>query len=132
MLLGNVGLGAVRGHANGVYADLVGHFQMINGADSGQQQGGYLGLLHQRHDCLQVLLVGVRGETVVHRAATEAVAVGHFDQRNAGGIQALGDALHLLQTDLVALGVHAVTQGHVMQSDAFALQVHGRLLKCWH
>src|SRR5690606_39173046 len=125
VLFGHVGLGAVGGHADGVDADLPRHLQVVDGADAGQQQGGNPGLFHQRYYRGQVFLVGVRREAVVHRASAQAVTVGDFDQRDAGLIQASGDALHLLQADLVTLGVHAITQGHVMQSDFLALQVHG-------
>ena len=63
----------------------------------------------------QVFLVAVRRKAVVDRAAAQAVAVGHFDQRHAGLVQAAGDRCHLLQRDLVALGVHAVAQRHVVE-----------------
>ncbi|MNW09279.1 hypothetical protein D3C71_2062390 [compost metagenome] len=63
-------------------------------------------------------------EAVVDRAAAQAVAVGDLDQRYAGGVQALGHGDHLLEADLVALGVHAVAQAHVVQGDLLALQIH--------
>ncbi|MNY61147.1 hypothetical protein D3C86_1977970 [compost metagenome] len=67
----------------------------------------------------------MRREAVVDRATAEAVAVGDLDQRHAGGVEAGGDRDHLLQADLVALGVHAVAQAHVVQDDALAVQIHG-------
>ncbi|MCY1432048.1 hypothetical protein D9M71_480330 [compost metagenome] len=129
VLLGNVRLGAVGGHADGVHAQVAGHAQVVDGADARQQQGGDLGLLHQRDHRRQVFLVAVRREAVVHRASAQAVAVGDLDQRHAGGVQAAGDVLHLLQADLVALGMHAVAQAHVVDGDFLAAKIHGRLLR---
>ena len=117
VLLAHVGLGAVRRHADGVHAQAVRHLQVVDGADAGQQQGRDLGLLHQRDHGAQVLLVGVGREAVVDAGAAQAVAVGHLDQRHTGGIQAAGDALHLVERHQVALGVHPVAQGHVVQGD---------------
>jgi len=67
----------------------------------------------------------VRRKTVVHRAAAQAIAVGYFNQGYTGGIQTAGDVFHLLQGDLVTLGVHAVAQAHVMHGDFFAAKIHG-------
>ncbi|MND48031.1 hypothetical protein D3C80_389420 [compost metagenome] len=64
--------------------------------------------------------------------------MGHLDQRHTGGVEATGNVFHLLQGDLVAFGVHAVTQAHVVDGDGFAVKVHGALLRrwqvvgCWH
>ena len=129
VLLGNVGLGAVGRHADGGDAQLMGHLQMVDGADARQQQRRDFGLLHQRDHGREVFLVAMRREAIVDRSTTQAVAVGDFDQRHAGRIQALGDALHLLQADLVTLGVHAVAQAHVVYGDFLAAKVHGALLK---
>ena len=108
---------------------LIRHLQMIHRAYAGQQQGRHLGFFHHRDNRRQVLLIGVRREPVVHRTATQAVAVGDFNQGHASGVQATGDVFHLLQADLVTLGVHAVAQAHVMHGDFFAAKIHGRLLK---
>ncbi|MND34547.1 hypothetical protein D3C80_251660 [compost metagenome] len=128
VLFADIGLGAMSGDANGVDPQFMGHFQVIDGADARQQQGRNLGLFHQRDHCRQILLVGVGREAIVHRATAEAVAVGDFDQRHAGRVEAAGNVFHLLQADLVTLGVHAVAQAHVVNGDAFAAKIHGRLL----
>jgi len=47
-----------------------------------------------------------------------------FDQRHACGIQAGGHRDHLLQGDLVPLGMHAVSQAHVVQLDPFSFEIH--------
>ncbi|MNN46390.1 hypothetical protein D3C81_1607700 [compost metagenome] len=120
MLLRHVGFGAMGGDADGLHADAVRHAQVFDGADAGQQQRGHARVLQFAQHRAQVFLVAVRGKAVVDRGAAQAIAVGHFDQRHAGGVQAAGDALHLLQRDLVALRVHAVAQGHVVQGDALA------------
>ncbi len=129
VLFADIGLGTVGGHPQGTHAQAVGHLQVLDRADAWQQQRRDLGLLHQRNHRRQVGLVTVRWEAVVDRAAAQAIAVGDFDQRHAGGIQAAGDALHFIEADLVALGVHAVAQAHVMYGNAFAVEVHGRLLR---
>ncbi|MCY1442278.1 hypothetical protein D9M71_586420 [compost metagenome] len=128
VLLGDVGLGAVGRHANGGYAAAVGHLQVLDRADAGQQQRRYLGLLELRNHRLKIFAVAVRREAIVDGRAAQAVAMGDFDQRHAGGVEAGGHRNHLLQADLVALGMHAVAQAHIVQSDFLALQVHGILL----
>ena len=128
MLLADIGFGAMGGHANGVDPQLMCHGQVIDGADTWQQQRRDLGVFHQRNHCRQIFFIGVGREPVVHRAAAQAVAMGHFDQRHAGRIEAAGNVLHLLQTDLMTLGVHAVAQAHVVNGNAFAAKIHGRLL----
>ena len=71
----------------------------------------------------------MRREAVVHRTAAQAIAVGDFDQGHARSIEAAGNVFHLLQGDLVTLGVHAVAQAHVMHGNFFAAKIHDRLLK---
>jgi hypothetical protein len=124
VLFGHVGFGAVRGDANGAHAEIVRHAQVIDGTDAGQQQRGHLGALHQRNHRAEIFLVGMRGKAVVDRRAAEAIAVGDFDQRHAGFVQSAGDGAHLVERHLVALGMHAVAQGHVMNGDFFALKIH--------
>lgn len=108
------------GDADGLHADVVRHAQVVDGADAGQQQRGHARVLQFAQHRAQVLLVAVGGKAVVDRGAAQAIAVGHFDQRHAGGVQAASNALHLFQRDLVALRMHAVAQGHVVQGDALA------------
>ncbi|MNE57994.1 hypothetical protein D3C80_1529980 [compost metagenome] len=129
VLLADIGLGTVGGHPQGAHAQAMGHFQVFHRADARQQQRRHLGLLHQRDHRRQVGLVTVRREAIVDRAAAQAIAMGHLDQRHPGGIQAAGDALHFIQADLVPLGVHAVAQAHVMYGNAFAVEVHAQLLR---
>jgi hypothetical protein len=128
VLLGDIGLGAVRGDADGGDAAVGGHLKVIDGADARQQQRRDLGLFHQRHHRAQVLFVGGGREAVVDRGAAEAVAVRDFDQRAARFVETLGDGLHLLDGDLVTLGVHAVAQRHVVHFDLDALEIHFMLL----
>ncbi|MNR32872.1 hypothetical protein D3C85_1504990 [compost metagenome] len=93
---------------------------MVDGTDAGQQQGGNLGLLELGDDGAQVFLVAMCREAIVHRSAAEAITMGDFDQRNAGSVEAGSDLHHFLEGDLVALGVHAVAQRHVVQFDLLA------------
>jgi hypothetical protein len=130
VLFGHIRLGAVGGDADGVHAQVVRHLQVVDGADAGQQQGRDLGLLHQRDDGAEVFLVGVGREAVVDRAAAQAVAVGDFDQRHAGCVEPAGDGLHLVERHEVALGVHAVAQGHVVHGDLLAAKSPCRVISC--
>ena len=127
VLFADVGLGAVGGHADGVHAQVLGHAQMVHGADAGKQQGRDLGALHQRDHGAQVLLVAVCREAVVDRTAAQAVAVRDLDQRDARLVEPGGYGPHLSQRHLVALGVHAVAQRHVVHGDlaAFECALHG-------
>ncbi|MCY1182737.1 hypothetical protein D9M73_233110 [compost metagenome] len=102
----------------------MGHLQVVDGADARQQQGRNLGLLELGNHRIEIFLVRVGRKAVVQRGATQAIAVGDLDQRHAGGVEALGHGDHLLEADLVALGVHAVAQAHVVQGDLLALQIH--------
>ncbi|MPN52124.1 hypothetical protein SDC9_199778 [bioreactor metagenome] len=126
VLLGDVGLGAVGGDTDGVHPEIARHLQVIDGADARQQQRRDLGLLHLGNHRAEIFLVGVRREAVIDRRAAEAVAVGDFDQRNAGGVETGGDADHLVEAHQVTLGMHAVAQRHVVQGDV--LFGHGGVL----
>ncbi|MNH02894.1 hypothetical protein D3C79_621420 [compost metagenome] len=131
VLFADIGLGAVGGYANGVDPKFVSHFQVIDGADTWQQQGRDLGVFHQRNYRRQVLFVSVRRKTIVHRAAAKAIAMGDFDQRHTRLVEAAGDVFHLLQADTVAFRVHAVAQAHVVNGDLLAAKFHGRFLRQW-
>ncbi|MPM99595.1 hypothetical protein SDC9_146787 [bioreactor metagenome] len=128
VLLRDVRFGAVGGHTQRGDAQFVRPLQVVHRADARQQQGRHPGLLHQRDHRGQVFLVGMRRKAVVHRAAAQSVAVGDLDQRDARFVQAHGDGLHLFERHQVTLGVHAVTQGHVVNGDALAAKFHVDLL----
>ena len=53
------------GHANGIDPQFIGHLQVIDGADTRQQQGRDLGVFHHRDYGRQVLLIGVRRKPVI-------------------------------------------------------------------
>ena len=124
VLLGDVGLSAMGGDADGMDAAIKGHPQMIHGADAGQQQRRDLGILHVRDDRTQIFLVAGRGETIVDRCPPQTVAVGDLDQRYAGLVQRGRQGDHLLDTDLVSHRVHAVAQAHVMECDFPTFKIH--------
>ena len=96
VLLGNVGFGTVRGHADTRHAQFFGHQEVVNGADTGQQQGRNFGLLHFGNHCAEIFFVAVGGKTVVEGRAAQSVAVGHFDQRHTSFIEASGDVYHFV------------------------------------
>lgn len=126
MLAGHIGLGAVGGHAKGRHPMLMGHLQVVEGADARQQQRRHLGLLELGDYRAEIGLVAVSGHAVVERGPAQAIAMGDLDQRHAGGVQPGGHRHHLLQADLVALGMHAIAQAHVVQQHVPTLQVHRR------
>ena len=117
VLLGDVGLGAVRGDADRGDAEIFGEMQMLDRADPGQQQRGYFGAFDRADHGAKIFFVGVQRKTVVHRRAAEPIAVRHFDERHARRVESRGDAAHLLERDLMTLRVHAVAQAHVVQHD---------------
>ncbi len=116
-------LGAMRGDVHATRAAIVGRLQLLHGAQARNQQHGNFRLLHQRRDCADVFLIAVWSEAVLQRVAAQACAVGDLDIRYTGGVQRGRDLDHLLNADLLALGVHAVTQTHVMQDYFAALEV---------
>jgi len=54
--------------------------------------------------------------------AAQPGAVGDLQIGHAGRVEGGGDLDHLLDADLLALGMHAVAQGHVVNDDLAALQ----------
>src|SRR3546814_20142649 len=60
------------------------------------------------------LQVVVPAEAVVEAGAGQAVAVRDLDRRHPGLVQGLRDRAHVVESVLVADGVHAVAQGHVL------------------
>lgn len=129
VLLGDIGLGAVGGDTDGVDAEFARHLEVIDGANARQQQGRDLGLLHLGNDGAEVFFVGMGREAVVDRGTTEAVAVGDFDQRDAGFVEAGGDADHLVEGHQVTLGMHAIPQGHVVDGNGLAFGGHDYFLR---
>jgi hypothetical protein len=117
VLGGNVGLGGVRGDPDRGDPEIVGPFEVLDGADAGQQQGGQPGALHYRGDGTDPFLVGVGAGPVGEAGARQPVAVGDLDSVDARGVQGSGDGRDLVQGEPVADGVHAVPQGHVLDVD---------------
>jgi len=60
----------------------------------------------------------VRARAIVEAAAGEAVAVCHLDGVDPGRVERGDDLRHVVATDPVPDGVHAVTQGDVLEEDA--------------
>ena len=117
VLFGDISLGAMGGHADRGNAIVLGHMQVIDGTDARQEQGRHLGAFHQRDHRTEVFLVGMHRKAVIDRTATEAIAMSDFEQRHTSGIKPAGHRLHLLKRHLMPLRVHAIAQGHIMQSD---------------
>ena len=118
VLLGGVGLGAVRGDP----ADRAAVVLRLRGcrpwcrrrAASGRRSWRCFAV--SRRDLDQLLLRGVR-EAVVEARPAEPVAVGHLEHRHPGLVEGGDDRAHLLGGELVALVVRAVAQAGVGQAD---------------
>ncbi len=83
----------------------------------GQHQERDLGLLGGLGRELDQLLLGRLGEAVVEARPAEPVAVGHLDDRHAGGVQRRDDGVHFLLGELVTLVVRPVAQRRVGDAD---------------
>ncbi len=114
------------GDTDGAHPTVLGHVQMVDRADAGDEQRRDARLFHVRHHGLQVFIILVGWKTVVDRRTAETIAMGHFDERHTGGVERAGDIDHLLERNLVTLGMHAVAQAHVVQRDLSAFEIHGR------
>ena len=119
----HVGLGAVGGDPDQADTDVDAGADVVLGADAGQHQrrdlglgGGLDGGGHE------VTLVDQRPAVVVARPA-EAVAVGDLDHRHAGGVERADDGAHVLDGELVPLGVGAVAQRRVGHADVEGIGV---------
>jgi hypothetical protein len=66
MLFGHVGFGAMGGDPNRLHATLVREPQVIDGPDPGNEERRDTRLLHPRDDRSQIVLVAVRGKSIVH------------------------------------------------------------------
>jgi hypothetical protein len=122
-----VGLGAVGGHVHAAGAAVVGRLQLAHGAQAGDQQHRHLGLGHLRRHGRDVFLVAVGRKAVLQGIAAQAGAVGDLDIGHTRRVQGGGDLDHLVDADLFALGMHAVTQAHVVQDDFLAFEIHESL-----
>ena len=111
----DVRLGAVGGDPADLAAVVLRGADVVLGADAGEHQERDLGPLRGLGRDLDQLLLGRLREAVVERRAAEAVAVGHLDHRDAGGVERLDDVVHLLRGELVPLVVRPVAQAGVGQ-----------------
>ena len=94
---------------------------MVNGADTGKQQRRDLGIFHFFADCGEVLLIFGCGKPIIYGRASKTVTVSHFNQRYTGLIHGFRDSYHLIYCDLMTLGMHAIAQTHVVDSDFLSL-----------
>ena len=69
-------------------------------------------------------------EAVVEGRPAQPVAVGHLDDRHAGGVQRRDDGAHLVLGELVALGVRAVAQRRVGHAGRRVGPRHGTRRSC--
>jgi hypothetical protein len=117
VLARDVGFGAMGRHPDDARAGIVGRFQVVHGADAGQEQGGDLCVLHHAGHRLDPLEVGMGAEAVVEAAALQAVAVGDLDRIDLRFVEGARDLLGLFDAVLVADRMAAVAQRHVRNID---------------
>ena len=92
VLLGDVGLRAVRGDTGDLDAHLVDLAQVVGEADAGQQQARDLGVLRHLAGLRDELLLRDGGEAVVERRAADAVTVGDLDHGDACAVETLDES----------------------------------------
>src|SRR5690554_4105568 len=129
VLFGDIGFGAVGSHTYDTGTGFVGVVQVVDGTDTGQQQGGNLGVFHHFGHGFDPLQVGMGAVAVVEAGALQAVAVGDFNAVNFRLVQGPCDVLHVLDGVLMTNGVAAVSQGHVGDVEFFTgIKGHGSVL----
>ena len=114
VLFGNIGFCAMRRHAHGPHTQFKGVLQIVHGADSRQQQGGEFRVRQNLGDCTDPVPIGMRAKTIIEAGAAQPIAMRDFDGVNTRQIQRTRNGLHVRQAILVANGVHAVAQRHVL------------------
>ena len=113
----HVGLGAVGGDPADRPAVVLRLLDVLLGADARQHQEGDLGLFGGLGGQLDQFLLGRLGEPVVEARPAQTVAVGHLDDRHAGGVQSGDDRTDLVLGELVTLVVRPVAQRRVGHPD---------------
>jgi hypothetical protein len=93
----------------------VGSLEVRGGPDAGQQQCREPGVGESPGRRRDPLVVGVTPEPVVERRAPQAVAMRHLDGVDTGGVEGEADRLEIVNGILVADGVHAIAQRHVLE-----------------
>ena len=128
VLDGDVGFGAVGGDAADGGAVVLGDLDVFFDADAGQHEERDFGVLGCVGGDGDEFLFGGFGESVVEGGSAEAVAVGDFDDGDAGVVEGGDDVADFGGGELVAFVVGAVTQGGVGDPDVeISREWHGRV-----
>ena len=114
MLFRDVRLGAMGSDAHRFHAHFAGVLQIVDRTDAGQQQRGEHAVFEHFGDCADPVPVGIGAEAIVEAGALKAVAMRHFDGIDLRQIERLRDLAHVIEAVLVPDGVHAITQGDVL------------------
>ena len=101
--------------------------EIMDGADSGQQQGGQDAMLEHFGNGPDPLPIGMRAEPIIEARTRKSVTVGNLDGVHLGPIKCPGDRLDVLDAVLMANGMHSVAQRHVLDVKfrGFRIQAHG-------
>jgi len=114
VLFGDIGFGAMGCHPDRAYTQLIGVLEIVDRTDAGQQQGGENRVLQHFGHRADPVPVGMSAKAVVEGRPRQPVAMRHLDGIDLRPVQRSGDRLHMIQTVLVADGVHSVAQGDVL------------------
>ena len=117
MLSGDVGFRAVGGDAHRAHPEAGCLAQMVDRSDTGQQKRRQFRPLAGGGRRLDPCPVAIRAETVIQRRTGKPVAMRDLDRIDPGRIERGDDLGHAVRRDLVANGMHAVAQRHVLQVD---------------
>ena len=117
VLLGDIGFGAMGGDTHHARTGAIRLFQIMHGADAGNQQCGHLGMLDRLGHSLDPFEVGLQTEAIVEARSGQSVAMRDFDTVDLGLIQRLGNCGDLLDGVLMAARMHAVAQRDIRDVD---------------
>src|SRR5439155_12023383 len=108
MLLGDVGLRAMRRDPYRTRPRFERLAQVFNGSDPWDEKDGYFCALHRFRHGRDPLAIRVSAESVIEARPREAVAMRDLESVDAGAVQCPRNRPHLLDRVLVTNGMHAI------------------------
>ena len=102
MLLGDIGLGTLRGDTYHLSPALHYLLEFFHGADSREKEYGDFGPLAHAAGLRDEFHLGCSREPILDRGASQTIPMRHFDHRHPRHVQRLRDGTDLLDSKLVA------------------------------